>query len=108
MNFISAQARHPTRPTLFPYTTLFRSHSGHLWSSGGTLLAAATFSGETASGWQQAKIRRAHARTPVTKEARMHSTAGERNAVDQNAFNASIDRTPLHAPSNGASGGNGV
>ncbi len=29
------------------------THVGSLWTSGGTLLASATFSGETASGWQQ-------------------------------------------------------
>src|SRR5262249_14958345 len=29
------------------------SHTGSLWSSTGTLLATGTFSGETASGWQQ-------------------------------------------------------
>ena len=29
------------------------THVGNLWSSSGTLLASATFTGETASGWQQ-------------------------------------------------------
>ena len=29
------------------------THVGHLWTSTGTLLATATFSNETASGWQQ-------------------------------------------------------
>ena len=29
------------------------THIGSLWTSGGTLLAQATFSNETASGWQQ-------------------------------------------------------
>ena len=29
------------------------THVGHLWSNTGTLLASATFTGETASGWQQ-------------------------------------------------------
>ena len=28
------------------------THTGHIWSSSGTLLATATFTGETASGWQ--------------------------------------------------------
>ena len=37
------------------------THVGHLWSSNGTLLASATFSGETASGWQQVLFT-----TPVT------------------------------------------
>jgi hypothetical protein len=29
------------------------THTGSLWSSGGTLLASGTFTGETASGWQE-------------------------------------------------------
>jgi len=29
------------------------THTGHIWSSTGTLLASVTFTGETASGWQQ-------------------------------------------------------
>src|SRR6185369_7896311 len=29
------------------------THVGHLWTSTGTLLASATFTGETATGWQQ-------------------------------------------------------
>ena len=29
------------------------THVGNLWTADGTLLASATFSGETASGWQQ-------------------------------------------------------
>ncbi len=29
------------------------THIGSLWSAGGTLLASATFTGESASGWQQ-------------------------------------------------------
>jgi hypothetical protein len=28
-------------------------HIGHLWTAGGTMLAAATFSDESAGGWQQ-------------------------------------------------------
>jgi hypothetical protein len=37
------------------------THVGSLWSSSGTLLASATFTGETASGWQQVNFS-----TPVT------------------------------------------
>ena len=35
-------------------TTNTGTHVGHLWTRTGTLLATATFTGETASGWQQA------------------------------------------------------
>src|SRR5438046_4885409 len=33
------------------------THVGNLWSSGGALLASATFTGESASGWQQVNFR---------------------------------------------------
>ena len=32
------------------------THTAHLWSSSGVLLAEAAFSSETASGWQQATL----------------------------------------------------
>ena len=32
------------------------THTGHIWSSAGALLASATFTGETASGWQYASL----------------------------------------------------
>ena len=39
------------------------THLGHLWTSGGTQLAAATFTGETTSGWQQVNFA-----TPVASQ----------------------------------------
>jgi hypothetical protein len=40
------------------------THTGHLWSAAGVLLATVTFTGETASGWQTASLS-----TPVTLQA---------------------------------------
>ncbi len=42
------------------------THIGSLWSSSGTLLASATFTGETASGWQQVSFPTPVAVTPGT------------------------------------------
>ena len=41
------------------------THVGHLWSGTGQLLAAATFTGETASGWQQVELPNP---VPITKD----------------------------------------
>ena len=53
------------------------THVGHLWSASGTLLAEATFTGETASGWQEAHLRH---RSPITAGttyvASYHAPAG--------------------------------
>jgi len=32
------------------------THVGHLWSAAGTMLAEATFTGESASGWQEVRL----------------------------------------------------
>jgi hypothetical protein len=85
------------------------THIGSLWSSTGTLIAQAAFVGESASGWQQVTLA-----APVLISANtvyvvsFHSPNGQ-YAVTQNAFtSAGLDNGVLHAPANGASGGNGV
>jgi len=85
------------------------THVGSLWTSTGTRLATATFTSETASGWQQVNFT-----TPVTISANTvyvasyHVTGGHYSA-DANYFAASgMDNGPLHALANGVSGGNGV
>ncbi len=85
------------------------THSGTLWRSNGQRLATATFSGETASGWQQVNFA-----TPVAITANTVYVASYHTNVGHYAFNsnyfaaAGVDRPPLHALRNGVSGGNGV
>jgi hypothetical protein len=75
-------------------------HYGNLWSTSGTLLGSATFTGETAFGWQQANLA-----TPVTLTAgttyivSYHSPAGNYSA-DPNYFATARTSGPLQAPSN--------
>ncbi len=85
------------------------THIGSLWTSSGTLLASATYSGETASGWQEVTLA-----TPVaiaantTYVASYHTTVGH-YAVDNGYFATSgVNNPPLRAPATGAVGGNGV
>ncbi|MFK4577978.1 DUF4082 domain-containing protein [Bradyrhizobium ottawaense] len=83
------------------------THVADLWSSTGTLLATATFTNETASGWQQVNFG-----TPVTIAAgttyiASYHTAGNYSA-DPNLFASSVTNGPLTAPSSASSGGNGV
>ena len=42
------------------------THTGNLWTANGTRLATATFTGETASGWQQVNFTTPVAITPNT------------------------------------------
>jgi hypothetical protein len=84
------------------------AHVGSLWSSAGALLASVTFTGETASGWQQALFS-----TPVTLGVgtvyvvSYHTNVGFYSA-DSNFFATPLTNGPLTAPSDGTSGGNGV
>ncbi len=85
------------------------THTGHLWTSTGTLLATVTFAGETGSGWQTANFP-----SPVSIDANTtyvvsYFAPNGRVAGDNNAFtNAGADVAPLHALKSGVDGANGV
>jgi hypothetical protein len=85
------------------------THLGDLWTSNGTLLASATFTGETASGWQQVNFA-----TPVSIKsntvyvASYHANNGHYSGDDNFFTSVGVDNPPLHALANGVSGYNGV
>jgi hypothetical protein len=56
VKFSSEVAGSVTGIRFYKATTNTGTHNGSLWSVSGTLLASATFTGETASGWQQANF----------------------------------------------------
>jgi hypothetical protein len=93
----------------FKATANTGSHVGNLWSSAGTKLATATFSGETASGWQQVNFA-----TPVAISsntvyvASYHASNGHYSDDDNYFASKGVDNPPLHALANGVSGSNGV
>jgi len=53
VKFSSEAAGNVTGIRFYKASTNTGTHVGSLWSASGTLLASATFSGESASGWQQ-------------------------------------------------------
>lgn len=74
------------------------THKVNLWTSTGTLLASATATSETASGWQQVNFAspvKINANTVYV--ASYHVAAGHYSA-DQGYFTKAFDRAPLHAP----------
>jgi Domain of unknown function (DUF4082)/Bacterial Ig-like domain/Purple acid Phosphatase, N-terminal domain len=85
------------------------THLGNLWTNGGTLLASATFTGETASGWQQVTLASPVAVTAgSTYVASYHTTVG-RYSFDNDYFAASgVNNPPLQALQDGQGGPNGV
>ena len=83
-------------------------HTAHLWSSAGSLQASATFSGETASGWQQVNFA-----TPVSILANTVYVASYLApqgfySADGNYFAAAHVSGTLTAPASTGAGGNGV
>jgi hypothetical protein len=84
------------------------THVGNLWTSTGTLLATATFTSESASGWQTVTFS-----TPVaisantTYVASYHTNVGHYSDTG-GAFRTTINNGPLHILANGVDGPNGV
>jgi hypothetical protein len=84
------------------------THLGHLWTASGTLLATVTFSGESASGWQQAAL---SSPVPITAGATYvvsyYAPVGRYSATTGH-FAGPTDAPPLHAPADSAGAPNGV
>ncbi len=85
------------------------THIGHLWSAGGALLAQATFSGESASGWQQVDFAAPVAiDADTTYVASYHAPNGNYAATNGYFSGQGADSPPLHALADGVDGANGV
>ncbi|HME72332.1 MAG TPA: DUF4082 domain-containing protein, partial [Myxococcota bacterium] len=85
------------------------THVGNLWSSTGQLLASATFTGETASGWQQVTFSTPVAITANTVYVASYHTNTGHYSDDQTYFaTAGVDNAPLHALADSVSGSDGV
>ncbi|HEY3053365.1 MAG TPA: Ig-like domain-containing protein, partial [Thermoanaerobaculia bacterium] len=82
------------------------THTAYLWTAAGALLASATFTAESASGWQQVALNPAVAITANTVYIATYHTPSGRFAVSRNYFiTTGVDSPPLHAfPENGANG----
>jgi len=83
-------------------------HVGSLWTSDGQLLAGATFTNETESGWQQVNF---DTPVPVTRNTTYivsYSTLSGNYSLTRPYFNVQYTSEPLIAPASGAVGGNGV
>ena len=76
------------------------THVGSLWTASGTLLASATFTNETASGWQQVVFS-----SPVSIAANTIYVAGYfapngHYSDTAPGFSTAVDSPPLHAVAN--------
>ena len=109
LKFRSDVAGTVTGVRFYKGTSTTGTHTGTLWSSTGTKLATATFTGESASGWQQVNFS-----SPVAIAANTVYIVSYHTNVGNYAYSAAyfasvgVDNGPLHALRNGVSGGNGV
>src|SRR5215470_5127402 len=83
-------------------------HTGKLWTATGTLLASATFSAETASGWQEVRFATPAAIAANTVYVASYYTASGNYAYTYPYFTSPVYRPPLTALADGDGGGNGV
>jgi subtilase family serine protease len=85
------------------------THVGKLWSSTGSILATATFTNESAFGWQQVNFARPVAIAANTVYIVSFSTGGGYYGITNRFFNlGGVTSGPLEALPNSVAGGNGV
>ncbi|MEV4348600.1 DUF4082 domain-containing protein [Actinoplanes sp. NPDC049596] len=85
------------------------THVGRLWSNTGTQLATVTFTGESASGWQQANLSTPVTLSPNTTYVVSYYAPNGHYAGDTDYFaTQAYDNAPLHALRDGTDGVNGV
>ncbi len=96
LKFYSDTAGTVTGVRFYKSTNNTGTHVGTLWTSTGTMLETVTFSGETASGWQQANFA-----TPVSIQAGVTYVVSYFNpkgeySVDHPYSWSSLSASPLH------------
>jgi hypothetical protein len=83
------------------------THGANLWTATGTLLTSATFTNETASGWQQVSLSSPVTLAPGTTYIVSYHTNGNYSA-DNDYFATALVSGVLTVPASSTSGGNGV
>jgi hypothetical protein len=86
------------------------AHVASLWTSTGTLLATATSTGETASGWQKVNFPAPVSITANTVYVASYHCDNGHYSQDTDYFSSTtgVDNPPLHALPSTSSNGNGV
>jgi hypothetical protein len=84
------------------------NHTGNLWSATGALLATATFTSESSSGWQTVRFATPVAIVANTIYVASYFAPSGGFAFDLNYFTTSVNNGSLRAPSTTESNGNGL
>ena len=82
----------------YKYATNTGTHVGNLWTADGKLLASATFTNETASGWQEVTFKKPVAITADTQYVASYSTdSGHYTAANGYFADYGVYTGPLHS-----------
>jgi hypothetical protein len=108
MKFRSIQNGFVTGIRYFKGLNATGTRTGHLWSSTGTLLATAIFTGETASGWQQVLFAVPVAITANTTYVVSYFSSTGDYATTANYFTQAVINGPLRALASGEDGPDGL
>ena len=110
VKFTSSVAGEVTGIRFFKQTWMSgQTDVGHLWSSTGTLLATATFTNESGSGWQQVNFSSPVEIAASTVYIASYSTSGGYFGITTGFFSSGgVTNGPLQALSNSVTGGDGV
>ena len=101
VQFTSSAAGSITALRFYKSSGNIGTHIGNLWSSSGSLLASATYTNETASGWQTVVLPQpVPIQANTTYVASYYTTAGH-YSDDVNYFSTAYSASPLQVPING-------
>ncbi len=109
VQFTASEAGTVTGVRFYKAATNTGTHVGSLWSNTGTLLAQATFSNETASGWQTVMFSSPVSVTAGTTYVASYLAPKGHYSDTSQGLASALSNGPLTAPANGsATPGNGV
>ena len=101
VQFQASSSGHITGVRFYKEADNTGSHTGSLWSSSGQLLASGTFSGETASGWQELDFSSPVAITAGTTYVASYFTSAGHYADTQGGLASAVTNGPLTALAGG-------
>ena len=101
VQFQASSSGHVIGVRFYKETDNTGAHVGSLWSSTGTLLATGTFSGETASGWQELDFTSPVAITAGTTYVVSYHTNAGHYAITSNGLSSPVTNGPLTALASG-------
>jgi hypothetical protein len=104
LKFQSSQAGQITGLRFWKDANESGTHTGHLWSSSGSLLATATFTNETESGWQTVNLGSPVSITPNTTYVVSVNTGNNYFVDTPGGLASSIVNSPLDSVADGNDG----